>query len=191
MNLETATETWSSLIYARFKTEIDRLVNMCRACVRNADTRVIEIVSERVNSALFQGSPMAPLLGRFEDFVRAHVSSILATVPTNRASIEEFIVYKSSSTDDTQSQSRLSTAAAEEESTRSATKASGEMMEVDSDNQSIDSNQFDSVSSTLSGNSMDVDQHFNEARKRQGKDLEAGGRTGGHFQFLVKINFFE
>lgn len=163
--MDNATETWSSLIYARYKTEIDRLVNLCRACVRNADNRVVGVVSERVNGALFQGSAsllnIGSMFGRFEDFVRSHIQSILGSVATNRTSIEEFIVYKSNEQQEPQ-QSQLTA-----ETTVQGTQHM-QVDEDDDDNRSIDSNQFDSVSSTLSGHSMDVDQHFNEAKKRQG-----------------------
>lgn len=168
VNVDQATETWSSLIYARYRAEMDRLVNLCRACVRNADTRIIQIAGERVNSAILQGSALlniGPMFARFEDFVRSHIQSILASITTNRAGIDEFIVYRSSpqSSLSAASQSASHTASAIQEGT--GTKATDE-----DDNQSIDSNQFDSVSSTLSGNSMDIDHHFSEAirQKKEG-----------------------
>lgn len=177
MNVDQATETWSSVLYARYRTEMDRIVNLFRACVRNADTRLVALASDRVNSALVQGSALlsiGPMFARFEDFVRSHIHSILASVSTNRSSIEQFIVYKQ---EPAQPQSVITTNTATTTS-ESASKPSAPTTLVeekttpndedeDDDNQSIDSNQFDSVSSTLSGNSMDIDHHFADVRNKR------------------------
>lgn len=132
--------TWSSILFVRAKTALEQLVNLVRACVSNADQRIIEFVAERVRSGLFSGAgggSLGALYAPFESIVRSHIQSFLASIQTNRSQIEEFIT----------------------------TKPERDTDNVDNeDNQSIDSNQFDSVSSTLSGNSMDVEQHFSDAR---------------------------
>lgn len=173
VNIEQATETWSSLIYDRFKVEIDRFVNLCRACIKNADTQILNLASSRIQASLTPGSitNQAGMSGPFQGFVRSHMQSVLNDIPLNRAPIEEFIVFKQQP----RSNAVVSAEPPKSNLTTTTTIASQKTEEMDTNDDdclSIDSNQFDSASSTLSGNSMDIEQHFIEARnKKQGKCL--------------------
>lgn len=141
-------QTWSFVLFQNFQNFLNQVVNLFRSCIRNADTRLLQLAVEKLRSGLSSGNSgsLGALFGPFEGFIRNHVQEILNGVQTNPSLVQDLIVYKEDKpvTSDSMQQSSLN---------------------ADDDYKSIDSNQFDSASSTLSGCSMDIDQHFSDAKE--------------------------
>lgn len=147
--------SWSSGLFDRFQSTLDQLVNLNRVCLANADDELVRFAVRKLNSsASFQSflqpggivSGQQPFFNIFEGFVRAKLQGLLAAIPSDRDAIQQFIVMKETHP--------------KEESQLVAT-----CLIADEDNQSLD--QYDSASSTLSGHSMEIDQHFAIATEQQ------------------------
>ena len=152
-DLPTTTETWSAVMFKKFNELIHRLIALSRECIRNADAQFTQIVTQKLGQALigsqnFLNSQL--FTGIFENFIRSQAQQTLASVTLCRDDVQEFIVYKHEEKKEVKTSIITPSLLVEDE---------------DEDNQSVDSNRFDSASSTLSGNStMDIEQRFNELK---------------------------
>ncbi|CAF0722755.1 unnamed protein product [Brachionus calyciflorus] len=129
-------QTWSFVLFEHFQNFLNQLVNLFRACCRNADTKLLQVAVEKLRSGLSSGSSgssFGALFSPFEGFIRNHVQEILNRVQTNSSLVTDLIVYK-------EEEKPMSSLTSEED-------------------------RYDSASSTLSGSSMDIDQNFSEVKE--------------------------
>lgn len=155
-------QTWSFVLFRRFQFFLNQVVNLFRACVRNADTKLLQVAVEKLRSGLSSGSTgssFGALFGPFESFIRNHVQEILNNVVTNDNIVHPFVIHKEEEEKPTTS----------DQQTQQQQQQQQSLLNSEDDFKSIDSNQFDSASSTLSGSSMDIDQHFSDAQKEETK----------------------
>lgn len=126
--------TWSSVLFEHFKQLLNQVVNLMRASVRNADTKLIQLAVEKIRSSLGMGNPgtIGAVLGPFEAFIRNHVQDILNGVATDRNQVQNLIVYKH---DERQS-----------------------VLNNEEELKSMESGSSETASSTLSGSMMDIDE---------------------------------
>ena len=76
---EPARTTWSSHLFKKFHDLIEKIVLLSRACVRNADTKFTQVVSQKLRQAVVSqnmvNSPM--FYGIFENFIQTQVQQTL------------------------------------------------------------------------------------------------------------------
>lgn len=65
---ESSANTWSFVLFQKFQSLLDQVINLGRACVRNADTKMLQLVVEKLRTGLASGSSLnlGPLFGPFE-----------------------------------------------------------------------------------------------------------------------------
>lgn len=144
-SVNSSDRTWSLVLFEHFQKILSQTVNLFRACVRNADTKLLQLAVEKIRVGISSGNSgsLGALFGPFESFIRNHVQEILNGVTTDRTCVENLIVYKQ-----------------EKENTQS-------MLNADEEFKSMESVISEAASSTLSGSSMDIDEHFNQKDTRR------------------------
>lgn len=144
---EPGRSTWSSILFKKFNDLIEKIVLLSRFCVKNADSKFTQVVTQKLRQAVVSQNMVnnQMFFNIFENFIQTQVQQTLTsiTTPTENSNIREFVIYKGQSVS-----TGASTSAAREET----------MTMVE------DEDVYDSASSTLSD--MDIDQSFNEYKKK-------------------------
>ena len=88
--------TWSSVLCEQLFRLADNLVNLVRACVREPDQTLMQLVLRKFRENVLSQNVLAGLgfFGMFESFIQGQAQTLLGSISTNRASVEEFIVRK-------------------------------------------------------------------------------------------------
>ena len=135
--------TWSLVLFEHFKTLLDQVVNLMRACVRNADTKLLQLAVDKIRTGLgmADSGSIGALIAPLEVFIRNHVQEILNRVATDRSQVQNLIVYKQ---DEQQS-----------------------VLNNEEEMRSIESGSSETASSTLSGSTMDIDESFAQKDARR------------------------
>ena len=156
-----APNTWSSILFDMFLALLDQLVTLTRACVKNADQQFIQFVTQKLSESVSSRNFLAntPFYNIFDGYIRTKLQQMIQGINLPRSDIESFIVYKQEESSSTAATSLIVDDKKEEPK-----------LTVVADE---DDDHFDSASSTLSGNSMDVDQHFAEHKKTLNQEQSA------------------
>ena len=149
--------TWSAVLFKNFHNLVNQLVTLSRICLKNADSQFTVVVTQKLRQAVISQniSNNSMFYGIFENFVRTQVQQTLANINLPRSSIEEFILYKE------QTQTATATAS-------SSSNNLSQLNNTDNqDAKSTDSSKsYETASSTLSGNFMDIDNESKENSKK-------------------------
>ena len=151
-------DTWSNGLFVRLNTLLDQLVTLMRVCIGGsaarasssmADEHIVQFCIRTLRDILSESSHMniGSFFGMFEGYVQSKIQQILLNINLERSLVDEFIVHK-------KSQHELETEPEPEPSGP------------------VDDDQYDSASSTLSGHSIDMDQHFSQHEKDKAKEKE-------------------
>lgn len=145
-----APTTWSSVLFKKFHELVEKMVLLSRACVRNADVKFTQVVTQKLRQAVVSqnmaNNPM--FFGIFENFIQTQVQQTLSGITSSTDSVSEFIVYKDKVVD----RSQPSTSTSSNPPRQSKLVDEAEEEEV-----------YDDASSNISD--MDIDSSFNEYKK--------------------------
>lgn len=74
-----APTTWSSVLFKKFYELIEKMVLLSRACVRNADVKFTQVVTQKLRQAVVsQNMASNPMFfGIFENFIQTQVQQTL------------------------------------------------------------------------------------------------------------------
>lgn len=147
---EAGRTTWSSLLFKKFYELIEKMVLLSRACVKNADTKFTQVVTQKLRQAVVsQNMASNPMFfGIFENFIQTQVQHTLTGITSSTDSVSEFIIYKDTSS-----------SATDKLSTGSNNNPVHSKLVDEAEDEEI----FDDASSNLSD--MDIDSSFNEYKK--------------------------
>ena len=138
------TISFSLGLFNRLNTFLNELVTLGRVCIGGsalrqtssaADEQIVQVCVRKLREMLVESSSsnIGAFFGFFESFIQSKMQQILLSINLEQNVIEEYLVYKPNQT-----------------------------LENNNAEQLIDDEQYDSASSTLSGNSIDMDQHFSQ-----------------------------
>ena len=180
----TSTVTWSQGLFARLDAFLAEMVSLARVYVGGsslramssvADERIVEACVRQLREMIAENGGMRGVGGMlvfFEGFVQSKVQQVLLGINLERSVVEPFIVYKE-----------------KEKESEKVREKEAEVSVTDQEDQ------YDSASSTLSGASLDIEQHF--ARHREQVEAKSGqivdeveGSTGQTWVICIFIIFY-
>ena len=161
--------SWSAIVVKKFYDLINHLVTLCRYSIRNADAKFTEIVTQKLNQAVMDNDffGMGLFTNVFNGFISSQVQQMLRNVTMSNEQIEQFLVFADGRNAESNVRAEASTTTltsqlAEKKESRQEEekKNAGEEKEEDEEEEE-EEDKYDSASSTISGNSMDIDQCVN------------------------------
>lgn len=151
--------SWSSVIIRKFTDLTNQMIALCRTCIKNADQKFIQIVTEKLNHAIADQEFMN--MGLFDNifnpFITNRLRTILDGVTLTRSSIEQFIMIKEepkpAASEPAVTATPVAASGAQLPAKETGTKTKTSVFVEDDEDE-----KYDSASSTISGHSMDIDQ---------------------------------
>ena len=139
------TISFSLGLFNRLNTFLNELVTLGRVCIGGsalrqtssaADEQIVQVCVRKLREMLVESSSsnIGAFFGFFESFIQSKMQQILLSINLEQSVIEDYLVYKPNQTLENNNNAE----------------------------QLVDDDQYDSASSTLSGNSIDMDQHFSQ-----------------------------